>query len=161
MSIASTKVHWPQGMEPHKCPVYARNELFIRAPRERIWELLIAAVHWPEWYSNSRDVLVHGGGETLTPDAVFDWTTFGLRLKNVRVTEYERGARLSWRASGLVEAYHSWVLEAVDGGVMVTTEETNRGWAASLLSWYIRPGLLREHQKWLEGLARKAVPSEK
>jgi hypothetical protein len=38
----------------------------------------------------------------------------------------------------------------------VITEETQVGPLTTVGRWYLRRGLLREHQNWLEGLSRMA-----
>jgi hypothetical protein len=55
-----------------------------------------------------------------------------------------------------VHAYHAWVLQPMPGGVRVITEETQHGISASLVGFFLRRGLLNQHQRWLEGLARMA-----
>jgi hypothetical protein len=144
-------------MSPEQASVYGYNELIMNAPREHIWAWLINAVTWPEWYNNSKDVRVHSGnGRELGPNSTFTWTTFGTRLSNTKVQEFVPLERLSWRAQGLLRAYHGWVLEPIAGGVRVVSEETQRGAVPALMKWYIRPRLRLQHQRWLEGLAQKA-----
>jgi len=43
---------WPAGLTPEQVPMYARNEIVIRAKPEQIWWRLCHARQWPEWYSN-------------------------------------------------------------------------------------------------------------
>jgi len=47
---------WPKGFEPENSRVYARNEITIAAPPERVWRWLIRAANWPSWYSNSANI---------------------------------------------------------------------------------------------------------
>jgi hypothetical protein len=155
--MAASKIRWPDDLTPERASVYGYNELWIDAPREHVWAWLVRAASWPDWYENAKDVRVDSvDGRTLGRGTTFTWTTFGTRLKDTKVEEYEPLARLSWRAKGLLAAYHGWMLEPDKGGVLVVTEETQRGIVPALLGWYIKPGLLREHQRWLEGLAAKA-----
>ena len=44
-----------------------------------------------------------------------------------------------------------------EGGTRVVTEETQHGWVPFLGRWYLRRGLLKWHQRWLEGLAERAA----
>jgi hypothetical protein len=42
---------------------------------------------------------------------------------------------------------------------LVITEETQQGFVASVGRWMLRRGLLRWHQRWLEGLGAVAATS--
>lgn len=150
-------VLFPTGSSRHESPIYTLNELVIAAPPERIWPWLIRAGRWPEWYANARDVVIDGGGENLLPGVEFNWITFGVRVRT-KVEEFVPNRRLSWSGRTLGStAYHGWVLTPVAGGTRVVTEETQRGFVASLFRGLLRPGLRKWHQRWLEGLAEKAA----
>jgi len=80
---------WPAGFEPDNSSVYARNEIAIAAPPERIWRWLIRAAKWPEWYSNSANVkFLRGNPPDLAPDYEFSWKTFGATVTS-RVITFE------------------------------------------------------------------------
>jgi len=71
---------------------------------------------------------------------------------------YERSVELGWDATALgLRAYHGWIFEPVDANhTRVITEETQAGPLPMVGRWFLRRGLLREHQNWLEGLSRMA-----
>jgi hypothetical protein len=149
-------VIFPDGARPEQSPVFAHNELFIAAPPERVWPWLVRAVRWPEWYANARDVRVDGGGD-LAHGVRFDWITFGVRV-HTKIEEMVLHRRLSWSGRGLgATAYHGWVIVPVEGGCKVITEETQRGFVASIGRAFLQRGLHKWHQRWLEGLARMAA----
>jgi hypothetical protein len=56
-------------------------------------------------------------------------------------------------------AYHGWVLRPCDGGCYVITEETQQGFVVSVGRAILRRGLLKWHQRWLEGLSSVAARS--
>jgi acetyl esterase/lipase len=152
----SVGVTFPEGYRREQSPVFARNELFVPAPAERVWEWLVKAGRWPEFYGNARDVEIEGGSE-LEKGTLFHWTTFGIRA-HTTVTELVPNERLSWSGKGLGStAYHGWVLRPCEGGCYVITEETQQGFVVSVGRAILRRGLLRWHQRWLEGLSRVAV----
>jgi hypothetical protein len=151
-------MQWPTGLEPEHATVYARNELLIPADAERIWRWLCRAARWPEWYGNCRWIRFHdGAGPDLEQRVAFDWKTFGVRVHS-RVLVHERLVELGWDATALgLRAYHGWIFEPVDAGhTRVITEETQVGPLPMIGRWFLRRGLLREHQNWLEGLSRMA-----
>ena len=43
------------------------------------------------------------------------------------------------------------------GGTFVHTEETQKGFGMQLIKPVLRPLMVRLHQRWLEGLSRKAA----
>ena len=54
----SAHIHWPQGIVPEQADLFAHNDIVIAAPAGKIWEHLIHATAWPDWYSNASDVTV-------------------------------------------------------------------------------------------------------
>ena len=52
----SAHIHWPQGIVPEHADLFAHNDIVIAAPPGKIWEHLIHATAWPDWYSNASDV---------------------------------------------------------------------------------------------------------
>jgi hypothetical protein len=149
-------VTFPAAFAIDRSPVYARNERLIAGSPERVWEHLVRAGRWSDWYANCSDLSIDGGGTDLSPGARFSWTTFGVRV-HTRIEEFEPGRRLSWSGRGLGStAWHGWVIEPCPGGCRVITEETQQGLIASLGRPFLRRGLLRWHQRWLDGLAALA-----
>jgi hypothetical protein len=148
---------WAAGFEPENSSVYARNEIVIAAPAERVWRWLIPAAKWPEWYSNSANVsFLSGEPPDLALDTEFRWKTFGATITS-RVIVFEPPLELGWDAHGVLDAYHGWIIEADSGGgCRVITEECQNGIVPKLAWWYLRPMLLRGHQKWIESLKRVA-----
>lgn len=147
---------WPDHHRPNQCPVSSFNELSIAASADRVWAWLIHAKRWPEFYGNARGVEIDGGGDQLAAGATFRWTTFHLRVQTT-VREFDPCRRLAWWGAGYGSAgYHTWTLEPDGQRCRVVTEETQRGLLPSVGRLYIRGALHRQHQHWLEGLARMA-----
>ncbi len=150
---------WPEGHDPEDCPVSSWNELQIAAPVDRVWAALVRAVDWPSVYANASDVDIDGGGPDLSAGVTFRWKTFGLRVETT-VREFEVGERLAWYGEGYGSSgYHSWTLHAREGGCLLVTEETQRGFVPFVARWYLRGALHRQHDAWLRGLATIATQS--
>jgi len=148
---------WPDKHQPDQCPVGSFNELAIAAPAERVWTWLVHAKRWPEFYGNAKRVEIDGGSDALTAGVTFRWTTFNLRVTTT-VREFEPARRLAWFGSGYGSSgYHSWTIESRGDTCHVVTEETQRGFLPSVARLYLRGALHRQHQRWLEGLARVAL----
>jgi hypothetical protein len=149
------ELDWPEGFHPDETPVYTRNEIRILADPKHIWAWLIRAGLWPTWYANSRNVeFLSGTAPDLAHGTVFAWTTFGVRVKTT-IREFTPPTRLAWMGGAPgARAYHGWLIEKTGDECRVITEETQRGIIPSLGRYFLARGLEREHQKWLEGLAR-------
>jgi len=149
---------WPPDFEPEKCPVHAHNELRIAAPPELVWNWLIHATSWPEWYSNSEDVRFESPpGPDLALGTKFNWKTFGVRIGCV-VKDFVPNEYLSWQADFTGgSALHAWAIEGQDDGCLVVTEETQHGSVPDQRGEVMRDGLLKYHQAWLEGLAAQCA----
>lgn len=151
-------MQWPSGMQPEESTVHARNELVIPAAPDRVWRWLCRAGRWPEWYGNCGWIRFRDhAGPDLGPGVMFVWKTFGVRVRS-KVKVFEPTVELGWDATAFgLEAYHGWRFEPDgDGQTRVITEETQVGPFTKVGRWYLRRGLLREHQNWLEGLSRVA-----
>jgi uncharacterized protein YndB with AHSA1/START domain len=157
---ADTAVRFPDRSRPENSRFLARNELRIDAPPERVWAWLARPDLWPSYYRNARLVRhLEGPWPEIELGSRWRWLTFGALITS-ELVECEPHARLAWDASGLgARGHHGWVLEPLDGGTRVVTEETQRGWGIALVKPALRPMMLRQHQRWLEGLARVAAES--
>ncbi|MGI4745024.1 MAG: SRPBCC domain-containing protein [Janthinobacterium lividum] len=149
-------IDWPEAYRPTATAVHVRNEILIAASPERIWAWLIRARLWPDWYENAKDVVIDGNAADLSPGARFHWKTFGLAIESV-VGQFVPFQHLGWTGVGLgMDVYHGWLLEPVDGGTHVLTEENQNGLAARAQSVLAPNRMQTYHQIWLESLKRNA-----
>ena len=72
---------WPPGFGADKNPVYARNLIKIPRARDRVFQTLMLAEQWPDWYENALDVEIH-----RSPSGRFARDPAGLR--EARVPEH-------------------------------------------------------------------------
>ena len=149
-------IRWPEKYSPERTAVHADNELDMTVPAEAVWAWLVRADLWPTWYSNSKDVVIQGGGHELALGTRFRWKTFGASPTST-VEEFVPYERLAWsaRATG-IDVYHVWLIEKTSSGCHVVTEENQNGFLARLSNSF-RPGNVeRYHQVWIENLLVKA-----
>ena len=112
----SAHIHWPEGIVPEQADLFAHNDIVIAAPAGKVWEHLIQATAWPDWYSNASRVTVNSPSGLLGPGVTFDWTTFGANIHST-VHEFEPTARIGWYGeTDQWLAYHTWLLEPRDDG---------------------------------------------
>jgi uncharacterized protein YndB with AHSA1/START domain len=147
-------IRWPP--EFANAPVQVSNEILIEAPPEIVWEWLVRADLWPDWYPNSSNVEFLSFGPKLRFGHVFRWKTFCVHVIS-QVKECDFRERLAWNARGFgVRAYHAWLIQEEKGGCRVLTEERQFGFLCRLDHW-LRPNRMHDgHQLWLERLRAKA-----
>jgi uncharacterized protein YndB with AHSA1/START domain len=158
VSSAETAVRFPPEARPEASAFAVRNELEIGAPPDRVWAWLTRPDLWSRYYPNARLVRhLDGPWPAIAPGSRWRWLSFGV-LVTSELVEHEPHERLAWNARELgARGHHGWVLREIAGGTEVVTEETQRGWGASLAGPLMRPAMRRQHQRWLEGLGRVAA----
>src|SRR5262245_49117681 len=65
-------------------PIEVRNEAMVRAPVERVWELLTDVARWPSWYKACRWVRIESA-ETVSRPLVFWWKAHPIELRSAVV----------------------------------------------------------------------------
>jgi len=145
----SAHIHWPQGIVPEQADLFAHNDIVIAAPPGKIWEHLIHATAWPDWYSNASDVTVNASSGLLGARVTFDWITFGAHIHST-VHEFEPTARIGWYGqTDQWLAYHTWLLEPRDEGTTyVVMEETGSGLSPKKLAGSNPGHMHRGHDLW-------------
>ena len=149
----SRDIHWPAGFDPAKADLFSHNELVIDAPCERVWQDIIEATKWPEWYPNSKDVRIMDG-TVLAEGSVFRWTTFGLSIES-KINEFVPYTRIGWYgyAPGAAPTfYHTWFLTQAGDGCHVVTDEVGMGKDAARLRETDESLMHRGHDLWLATL---------
>jgi hypothetical protein len=63
-------IHWPTGFEPERADLFAHNETVVEASCETVWQHIIDAHAWPQWYPNASGVRLLGGAGALAPDVL-------------------------------------------------------------------------------------------
>jgi uncharacterized protein YndB with AHSA1/START domain len=80
------------GRIDHQAPVTATEEVVIRAPRERVWQLLASPLGWAEVDPGIRGVRLHG---PVAAGTAFTWVNGRARMKS-RFAVVDPGRELSW-----------------------------------------------------------------
>lgn len=157
-SIVSEFDQWPPEEQPRGAQVFAHNERIVPAPPERVWNLLVEAQGWSEFYANAHFVeLADPRQHRLQSGSVFRWFTFGFPLTS-EVSPCKRPLRIGWRwwCRG-AHGYHGWLIEPHALGTRIITEETQRGVLPGLTRPIMQPLLWLAHNYWLRQLARQAT----
>jgi uncharacterized protein YndB with AHSA1/START domain len=160
-SGVSEFTEWPHTERPTGAKVFAHNERIVPAPPERVWDLLVTAQGWSEFYANAHFVVLADPQQhRLRRGSVFRWVTFGFPLTS-EVDPCKRPLQIGWRwyyrwwGTG-AHGYHIWLLEPHERGTRIVTEETQRGVLPGLTRPIMQPLLWLAHNYWLRQLARRA-----
>lgn len=156
------KINWPSTYEPSKSKFFVHNEIEINAPPQVVWEILIDAPSWPNWYKGAKNVVLKNSNEaTLKADAVFNWQTMGLKFEST-IKEFVPYQRLSWESKKkMIQGYHGWLILPTPTGCKVITEESQNGWLTLLEKTFQRKKLHRLHDIWLAEIKQKAEAQPK
>lgn len=154
-------VIWPARYDPRVSPIYALNDIDVKAPPEVVWKLLVEARTWSSYFPPENEVSLPDGDNELALGMRWRRVTIGFPMDLV-VEEFEPFRRLAWATS--VEgddtgssAYHGWVITPTATGCHVLSEETQQGpWFLQKLGHEHPGGLFAYHQDWVERFARAA-----
>lgn len=151
------QINWPAGYEPSRSKFYVHNEIEIDAPPQIVWEILMQAEKWPEWYEGASGVkILDSRTGLLQPGSSFQWKTMGLDFIST-IREFVPNERLSWESEkSSIQGYHAWLILPTDKGCRVITDESQNGWLTFFEKLFQRNKLRRLHDVWLSELKRKA-----
>lgn len=133
--------------------VTAHRHLTIEAPLEVVWKIHTDIDAWSQWQSAISSAHARG---PLAVGSQFDWKSGGLTIAST-VQTLEPNQRISWTGKALgTRANHTWMLQAKNGGTLVTTEESMTGWLVSVLNLFTPTFLDKSLDVWLRELKNKA-----
>lgn len=144
-------VIWPEAFHPDNTNFYVYNDIYINAPAEVVWQILIEATEWHEFYEGSqKPVVIEGGTQTLLSDGVtFEFKTMGINFEPT-ITEFVPNERLAWTIDRRrLRAWHAWVILPAEDGVKLVTAETQSGFLTTMQKWFQPNKLLNYHELWL------------
>lgn len=151
-------VIWPERFDPRVSPIYALNDVDVKASPEVVWRLLVDAANWASYFPPEDQVSLYGGETELGLGTRYRRVTVGFPM-SLQVTEYVPFRRLAWMTTVDGDetgstAYHGWVITPTETGCHVLTEETQQGDFFLDVIGHQHPGALyRYHQDWVERLA--------
>lgn len=159
----SDQIHWPKAYEPKEAGFFVHNEIDIKADPSIVWNILIDAETWSQWYSGMTDVSVKTNNTgKLDQNTVFSFKTMGQFFETVTIKEFEAPYRLSWEATRKdIKGYHAWLIIPTKEGCKVITSESQNGFKAFLQKVFLPNKLRKLHDIWLEEMKKKAENQSK
>ena len=140
------------GQIDNHAAVKASSEIFIAAPTDKVWSLLVGIDEWPKWQPNITTAKIAG---PVSKGTEFKWTTGGTKIAS-RLALVKPGEELAWTGTALhATAIHVWQLRAApSGGTLVSTKESMQGFMLKL--FYSSKDLEKTQKAWLDALKREA-----
>lgn len=154
---APDQIRWPEAYQPELATFTITNSIFISAPPQAVWDQLIHAESWPQWYKGATNVVVEGSSTgKLEAGSTIKWNTMDQNLVT-KVVEFEPPYRMGWESrQSTLKAYHAWLLIPTADGTEVVTDESQFGLLAHLQRIFL-PSKLRDlHDVWLTELKTRA-----
>ena len=162
----SAHIHWPQGIVPEQADLFAHNDIVIAAPPGRIWEHLIHATAWPDWYSNASDVTVNTSSRLLgaigAEAATSAWTSQAVHLPGaarraaIGQARNVASARISSVTTALGPGHRAAAEQAFSHGYHVAVLIAGLGLiAAAIIAAF---GLRDNRRRELDAAAGKPAP---
>jgi hypothetical protein len=136
-----------------KAPVRGSAEIEVDARPEIVWGVLTAIGEWPQWNPDIKEISMEG---ELSEGTRFRWKSGSASITStLRVVQPPREVAWTGKALGL-DAIHVYRLQPLNGGTMVTTEESWDGWVARLFRKRMQATLERAMEAGLESLKTEA-----
>lgn len=151
------QIRWPESYKPEDATFTISNTILISAPPQVVWDQLIHAASWPQWYKGATNVVVEGSSTGVIEDgSTLRWTTMDQNLVT-KVVEFVPPFRMGWESrQSTLKAYHAWLLIPTPEGTKVVTDESQFGLLANLQRLFLRNKLRNLHDVWLAELKARA-----
>lgn len=151
------QIEWPERYLPENANFFVHNEIEIDASPEKVWEVLIDAKKWTDYYEGAANVEVQGSSTgKLMKNSVFTWKTMGMTFEST-VKEFKPYSRLCWESvKRSIKGYHAWLIIPNETGCKLITEESQYGFMTTLEKTFMPNKLEKLHQIWLEEIKKKA-----
>ncbi len=142
------KEYAQKGRIDEKAAITASGEIFINAPVEKVWQVLVNLADWPRFDPTFSDVKLES---TASVGAKASFKLKGFPIQGT-FTVVNPNQELTWVGTSLwTKAIDRHVLQAMpDGTIRLYLEESLTGFFVPLMFSSTR--LHRQHQTWLEAI---------
>ena len=154
----SEKINWPDNYKPEEAGFFVHNEIDIKASPQTVWNILVKAEDWPQWYEGASDVHIKSNTSGILEDKTeFSWKTMGQDFESTIIKEFQAPYRLSWEATkSNIRGYHAWLIIPTEDGCKVITSEAQHGFLTFMQKAFLPNKLRKLHDIWLDELKQKA-----
>ncbi len=114
-------------------PVFARKEIIIHAPVEKVWQIQTDIENWNKWQPDITSAKLEGA---LAAGTILRWKAKGLNIVSTLHT-VKPHQQIGWTGISLgMSAIHNWMFEARGEATLVITEESLSGWLTRLMKMF-------------------------
>ncbi|ASV29883.1 hypothetical protein CJ263_06415 [Maribacter cobaltidurans] len=125
-------------------PVQSSFNIYIDAPKEKVWGLLTNINDWPNWQSDITQAILN---QDLGEGVAFKWKAGGLSF-NSQIHTMIPEEKLGWTGNTIgAKAIHNWFLSSAGKGTEVYVEESLQGVFPNLFTGYFQKNLDKGVQK--------------
>ncbi|MEO1099414.1 MAG: SRPBCC domain-containing protein [Bacteroidota bacterium] len=151
------QINWPTAYQLDKTEFYIHNRIDINTSPEIVWNILIQAEKWPDWYTGMSQVsVVNAENGILRSNSKMEFNTMERNFQGT-IKEFKPYERLAWETvNEKLNAYHAWLIVPTEKGCRVITDESQYGKLARLQTTFVPNKLKKLHDIWLEKLKEKA-----
>jgi uncharacterized protein YndB with AHSA1/START domain len=159
-SVPADQINWPTEYAPQISTFTISNSISISAPPQIVWDELIRAEAWPQWYKGAANVKVENSEDGIINEgSTITWQTMDQNLVT-KVVEFVPPYRMGWESrQSTLKAYHAWLLIPTAEGTKVVTDESQYGLLAYLQRIFLPNKLRNLHDVWLSELKVRAEES--
>ncbi|MCF8371363.1 MAG: SRPBCC family protein [Bacteroidales bacterium] len=119
---------------------YAKAEILINAPVEKVYEIISDIPAWVQWQSAVSKAKVNGN---LKEGVEFTWKANGMKIKSKIHTLVENSA-IGWTGTMIwIKAVHNWSFSEEGGKTIVVVEENLSGFGSGLMKKSLKEGMLK------------------
>jgi uncharacterized protein YndB with AHSA1/START domain len=134
-------------------PVISREEIFIEAAPETVWNLHTDVDAWPGWRSDVNSAQLT---DPFGIGSSFRWQTAGLHITST-ITQVLPGSRTTWGGpADSIDGVHVWEFMPRYGGVLVRTRESWNGESVHANAPALQSALDESLRVWLRDLRTEA-----
>ena len=155
------KIEWPDEYVPEESNFFVHNEIEINASPQKVWDVLIQAQTWEDWYEGADDIrFVNGSYGPIEANSILEWKTMGQYFTST-IKEYKAPYRLAWESEKKgIRGYHAWLIEPTDKGCLLITSESQHGFVSTMEKLFVPNKLHKLHDSWLAGIKARAESEE-
>jgi uncharacterized membrane protein len=136
-------------------PVLTREDIVIKAPLSRIWQIQTDIDNWPSWQPGVISATVQTP-DCLRVGSVFHWLVEGLDVTST-VKQIRPLRRIVWGGPGNgITATHVWTFTPEPDGIHVHTEESWSGAPVDADVEYAQSALDASLDAWVHNLKKAA-----
>lgn len=153
----SSEIRWPSDYQPGDADFYIHSKIHIDAKPAVVWNLLIKAEEWPNWYKGMKNVeILNSESDVIKDSTLLKFSTMGRSFQG-EIREFVVNERLAWETvNDNLNAYHAWLILPTENGCLLITDEVQKGKLAKLQKALLPNKLRKLHDVWLAEFKRKS-----